>query len=221
MYDFTIDPPVKPLPLSGTKTGKATIPAAFNWYRKQLAIVGVATPAKFKSVLHTLQSATSASNIKALEAKREAERTAKGKTKPCSQFINYGHVKQTQNKTRKCGKICGMKKVTNAMFGAALSIFAVAAPCMASDGALFSAPHSAPFFPASNKLSTSRSRFHFIVAGKWFSSSLPPSLSGYSASGRDFHPFKQGGSVDKDIIVEVQDIGNCENADKSSADTLG
>ena len=129
-------------------TGKATHEAAFNWYKRKLALVGVTSVAKFKAIIHTVNNTNSAENIQALEAKREAERKAKSKTKPCSQFINYGHVKQTQNKTRKCGKIRGMKKVTNAMFGAALSIFAVAAPCMASDASANAIRGGLPFFAA-------------------------------------------------------------------------
>jgi len=91
-------------------TGKATHEAAFNWYKRKLALVGVTSVAKFKAIIHTMQSTTCAENIKALEAKREAERKAK-----------------------KCGKIRGMKlSAISAMIGTALSIFAVAAPCVAS-----------------------------------------------------------------------------------------
>ena len=58
-------------------TGKATHEAAFNWYKRKLALVGVTSVAKFKAIIHTMQSTNSAENIKALEAKREAERKRK------------------------------------------------------------------------------------------------------------------------------------------------
>ena len=62
---------------SGTENGKATHEAAFNWYKRQLSLVGVDTPEKFKAVIHTVNNTNSAESIKALEAKREAERKRK------------------------------------------------------------------------------------------------------------------------------------------------
>ena len=62
---------------SGTATGKATRQAAFDWYKRQLALVGVTKLSKFIAVLHTMNNTKSAENIKHLEAKREAERKAK------------------------------------------------------------------------------------------------------------------------------------------------
>ena len=62
---------------SGTSNGKATREAAFKWYRRELELVKVVTLEKFIDVLNTVKVTRSASNIKALEAKREAERKAK------------------------------------------------------------------------------------------------------------------------------------------------
>ena len=65
---------------SGTATGKATRQAAFDWYKRQLALVGVTKLSKFIAVLHTMNNTRSATNIMALEAKREAERKAAGRS---------------------------------------------------------------------------------------------------------------------------------------------
>ena len=54
---------------SGTATGKATRKAAFDWYKRQLALVGVTKLSKFIAVLHTMNNTKSATNIMALEAK--------------------------------------------------------------------------------------------------------------------------------------------------------
>ena len=64
----------------GTATGKATRPAAFNWYKRQLALVGVTTLSKFVDVLNSIKTKKSADRKRDLEAKREAER--KRKTQP-------------------------------------------------------------------------------------------------------------------------------------------
>ena len=65
---------------SGTATGKATRQAAFDWYKRQLALVGVTKLSKFIAVLHTMNNTKSATNIMALEAKREAERNVAGRS---------------------------------------------------------------------------------------------------------------------------------------------
>ena len=65
---------------SKTATGKATRKAAFDWYKRQLALVGVTKLSKFIAVLHTMNNTKSATNIMALEAKREAERKAAGRS---------------------------------------------------------------------------------------------------------------------------------------------
>ena len=59
----------------------------------ELPQVGIDTAEKFGKVIHAAQSLTSSRQIKALEAKRDAERKAKRTAKPCSQFINHGHAK--------------------------------------------------------------------------------------------------------------------------------
>ena len=81
---------------------------AFEHYRRELAARGVTSEKQFIAILNSIKSKACDARRKELIAKREAERKAKGKTKPCSQFINYGHVKQTQKKTRKCGKMRGV-----------------------------------------------------------------------------------------------------------------
>ena len=62
---------------SGTEKGIATYEAAFNWYKKRLALVDVTSSKKFVSVIRSIISIRSAESIKALEAKIEAERKAK------------------------------------------------------------------------------------------------------------------------------------------------
>jgi len=65
---------------SNTKNGKATFEAAFRWYKSKLKLVGVVTARKFISVMRTISNSSSAENIKQLEAKREAERKAEGRS---------------------------------------------------------------------------------------------------------------------------------------------
>ena len=62
---------------SGTEKGIATYEAAFNWYKKRLALVDVTSSKKFVSVIRSIISIRSAESIKALEAKIEEERKAK------------------------------------------------------------------------------------------------------------------------------------------------
>ncbi len=64
---------------SGTEKGIATYEAAFSWYKRQLALVGVTDSRKFIDVLQTIKSKRSADQKAALEAKIEAERKAKKK----------------------------------------------------------------------------------------------------------------------------------------------
>ena len=65
---------------SATKKGIATYAAAFNWYKRQLALVNVTTPQKFADVIHTINNINSANSIKELEAKQEAARKAAKKS---------------------------------------------------------------------------------------------------------------------------------------------
>ena len=67
-----------------------TYEAAFDYYRKELARVGIAKLSKFIAVIHALQTQECADRKRALEAKREAERKAKSKTKLCSR-LTTGH----------------------------------------------------------------------------------------------------------------------------------
>ena len=92
---------------SGTETGKATYEAAFNWYKRQLSLVGVTKLSKFIDVLHTINNTQSASNIKALGAKREAERKARKNPKqpPLKELQKNPNTRKT-----KCGIIRGMKE---------------------------------------------------------------------------------------------------------------
>lgn len=61
----------------GTARGIATYKAAFNWYRSQLALVGVADFRKFLDVLNAIKTKRSADQKAALEAKLEAKRKKK------------------------------------------------------------------------------------------------------------------------------------------------
>ena len=67
-------------------------PAAFNWYKCQLALVGVMTLSKFIAVRHAAINANGAASIKALEAKREAER--KRKTASADLWYNFRREKK-------------------------------------------------------------------------------------------------------------------------------
>ena len=62
---------------SNTETGKATYPAAFNWYKSKLALVGVVTAKKFVAVMRTINNTNSANSIRELEAKIDASRKAR------------------------------------------------------------------------------------------------------------------------------------------------
>ena len=91
---------------------RVTYKSVFEHCRRELATVGVTTEGFFRRILHAAQSRECEARKRVLEAKREAER-----------------------KKTKCGIMRGMKmKVANRMLATALSIFAVAAPCLASDG---------------------------------------------------------------------------------------
>ena len=59
----------------------ATYEAAFNWYKRQLALVGIVTSKKFRDVINSIRVKKCTDQKTALEAKREAERKAK-KNKP-------------------------------------------------------------------------------------------------------------------------------------------
>ena len=114
---------------SATKKGTATYEAALNWYKRQLALVGIVTSKKFRDVINSIRVKKCTDQKTALEAKREAERTAKKNTPHHSPLASS----PLTTKKPKCGKIRGMRKRTaDAMIGPALSIFAVAASCMAS-----------------------------------------------------------------------------------------
>ena len=65
---------------NNTETGKATYPAAFNWYKSKLALVNITTAKKFIAVMRTINNTNSANSIKELEAKQEAARKAAKKS---------------------------------------------------------------------------------------------------------------------------------------------
>ena len=102
---------------SGTNTGKPTHDAAFQYYRRELSMVGVESVAKFKSVIHTVQSTKSAESIKALEAKREAERKRKAVSRQSAAASasrntsprKCGIIRGNENGGGKiaCGGVCG------------------------------------------------------------------------------------------------------------------
>ena len=60
---------------------RVTHKAVFNYYRRELAEIGIDTAEKFGKVIHAAQSLTSSRQIKALEAKRDAARKAKRTTR--------------------------------------------------------------------------------------------------------------------------------------------
>ena len=62
---------------SATKKGTATYEAAFNWYKRQLALVGIVTSKKFRDVINSIRVKKCTDQKTALEAKREAERKRK------------------------------------------------------------------------------------------------------------------------------------------------
>ena len=64
---------------SGTRTGDATYEAAFNWYKRQLALVGVTKLDKFIKIIRSIRVKKCTDQKAALDAKREAERKAKNK----------------------------------------------------------------------------------------------------------------------------------------------
>ncbi len=65
---------------SGTKKGIATYAAAFNWYKRQLALVNVTTPQKFAKVINTIKVKKCVDQKAALYAKQEAARKAAKKS---------------------------------------------------------------------------------------------------------------------------------------------
>ena len=58
---------------------KAERKAAFNWYKRQLALVGVTTLSKFVDVLNSIKTKKCTDRKRALEAKRGAERKRKAR----------------------------------------------------------------------------------------------------------------------------------------------
>ena len=70
----------------GTARGIATYKAAFNWYRSQLALVGVADFRKFLDVLNAIKTKRSADRKAALEAKLD------GRKNPAQTSTKHGKI---------------------------------------------------------------------------------------------------------------------------------
>ena len=104
---------------NNTETGKATYPAAFNWYKSKLALVDVTTAKKFIAVMRTINNTNSANSIKELEAKQEAARKAAKKSGV-----------QT---AKKCGIMRAVKKTSRCAFAIAAATIGVLASPLRSD----------------------------------------------------------------------------------------
>ena len=78
---------------------RITYESVFSYYARQLVKIGVDSVGTFRAIIHSSQNRECEDRKHALEAKREAERKAKRTAKPCSQFINHGHVKQKKRHT--------------------------------------------------------------------------------------------------------------------------